>query len=88
MAPICCMTPMRSNCAQCSAILPSTTRLMSTPGIFPNADGGPLDYSNWRRRVWLPAAAATGLKGVGFHDLDGGATERPRTRRRGHRSDP
>jgi hypothetical protein len=37
--------------------------------LFPNADGSPLDYSNWRRRVWLPAAAAAGLKGVGFHDL-------------------
>jgi integrase len=37
--------------------------------LFPNADGSPLDYSNWRRRTWLPAAVAAGLKGVGFHDL-------------------
>jgi Phage integrase family len=26
-------------------------------------------YSNWRRRVWLPAAAAAGCAGGGFHDL-------------------
>lgn len=37
--------------------------------LFPNADGSPLDYSNWRRRIWLPAAANAGLTGVGFHDL-------------------
>jgi integrase len=37
--------------------------------LFPNMDGSPLDYSNWRRRVWLPAVAAAGLKGTGFHDL-------------------
>lgn len=37
--------------------------------LFPNSDGSPLDYSNWRRRVWLSAVAAVGLRGVGFHDL-------------------
>jgi integrase len=37
--------------------------------LFPNSDGSPLDYSNWRRRVWLPAVASVGLRGVGFHDL-------------------
>jgi len=37
--------------------------------LFPNADGSPLDYSNWRRRVWLPAVVAAGLRGIGFHDL-------------------
>ena len=26
-------------------------------------------YSNWRRRVWLPAVAAAGCAGAGFHDL-------------------
>ncbi len=33
IAPICCITPITSNCAQCSAILPSTTRLKSIPTI-------------------------------------------------------
>lgn len=37
--------------------------------LFANADGGPLDYSNWRRRVWLPAAENADLTGLGFHDL-------------------
>ncbi|MGH8923573.1 MAG: tyrosine-type recombinase/integrase [Acidimicrobiia bacterium] len=37
--------------------------------LFPNAEGGPLDYSNWRRRVWEPAVKAAGLSGLGFHDL-------------------
>ena len=37
--------------------------------LFANADGGPLDYSNWRRRVWLPAAENADLTSVGFHDL-------------------
>jgi integrase len=31
--------------------------------------GGPLDYSRWRRRVWLPAVRAAGLEGLTFHDL-------------------
>ncbi len=37
--------------------------------VFPNVTGGPLDYANWRRRVWLPATDAAGLGGLGFHDL-------------------
>lgn len=37
--------------------------------VFANADGEPLDYSNWRRRVWLPAVSNAGLKGLQFHDL-------------------
>jgi integrase len=37
--------------------------------LFPNADGEPLDYSNWRRRIWMPALEGADLKGVGFHDL-------------------
>ena len=28
--------------------------------LFSNAEGLPLDYSNWRRRVWLPAVEAAG----------------------------
>jgi integrase len=26
-------------------------------------------YSNWRRRIWLPATEAAGCAGAGFHDL-------------------
>jgi hypothetical protein len=37
--------------------------------VFTDEEGGPLRYSNWRRRVWLPAAAAAGCAGAGFHDL-------------------
>jgi len=37
--------------------------------LFPNTEGCPLEYSYWRRRVWLPAVRAAGLKGLGFHDL-------------------
>lgn len=37
--------------------------------LFSTVSGGPLDYSNWRRRVWLPAVKAAGLDGLRFHDL-------------------
>ena len=37
--------------------------------VFTDEGGGPLRYSNWRRRVWLPAAKAAGCEGAGFHDL-------------------
>jgi integrase len=37
--------------------------------LFPNHDGRPLDYSNWRGRVWEPAAEAVGMAGLNFHDL-------------------
>ena len=50
--------------------------------LFTTADGGPLDYCNWRRRSWIPACIKAGLgdrvtgtakrktyKGLGFHDL-------------------
>jgi integrase len=29
----------------------------------------PLRYPNWRRSIWIPAAAAAGHAGAGFHDL-------------------
>jgi integrase len=29
--------------------------------VFPAPDGGPLDYSNWLKRVWAPAVAAAKL---------------------------
>lgn len=37
--------------------------------VFTDDEGGALRYSNWRRRIWLPAAAAAGCAGAGFHDL-------------------
>jgi integrase len=37
--------------------------------VFTDEDCGSLRYSNWRRRVWLPAAKAAGCEGAGFHDL-------------------
>jgi len=37
--------------------------------VFTSPRGEPLDYSHWRRRVWLPACSRTGLKGLVFHDL-------------------
>lgn len=37
--------------------------------VFTSADGKPIDYSNWRRRIWLPAARDAGVPGAGFHDL-------------------
>lgn len=37
--------------------------------VFASAAGDPLDYSNFRRRVWLPAIRAAGLGGLTFHDL-------------------
>jgi integrase len=37
--------------------------------VFTSPDGQPTDYSNWRRRIWLPAVEAAGVVGAGFHDL-------------------
>ena len=37
--------------------------------VFVGRDGLPLDYNNWRGRVWLPGCRRAGLDGVGFHDL-------------------
>jgi integrase len=37
--------------------------------LFPNHDGRPLDYSNWRGRVWEPAVASIGMGDLNFHDL-------------------
>ena len=37
--------------------------------LFADAHGGPLSYSHWRQRVWLPACRAAGCEGAGFHDL-------------------
>lgn len=37
--------------------------------VFVSPDGEPLHYSNWRRRVWLPARDRVGLGDLTFHDL-------------------
>jgi integrase len=37
--------------------------------VFTSPTGTLLRHSNFRKRVWLPALAATGLTGVHFHDL-------------------
>jgi integrase len=37
--------------------------------VFTSPTGAPLRHSNFRRRVWLPALAATSLTGTHFHDL-------------------
>jgi integrase len=64
--------------------------------LFEAPEGGPLRYSNWRRRVWLPATATAGCDGAGFHDLrraaatvlvTGGVDVRTAQARLGH-SDP
>jgi len=39
------------------------------PVFVEAATGGPLRYTQWRRAVWLPAAARAGLVGFTFHDL-------------------
>lgn len=37
--------------------------------VFLGSNGQRLDYANWRSRIWIPAAEATGLSGLRFHDL-------------------
>jgi integrase len=37
--------------------------------VFVAERGGPLNYSHWRQRVWLPACQRAGLDGLSFHDL-------------------
>jgi Phage integrase family len=37
--------------------------------VFTSSEGEPIDRNNFRRRVWLPATDAAGLKGLRFHDL-------------------
>ena len=37
--------------------------------VFTSAAGEPIERSNFRMRVWLPATQAVGLDGLRFHDL-------------------
>jgi integrase len=41
--------------------------------VFVAPEGGPVGYSNWHRRVWVPATKAAGLPGLRLHDLRKGA---------------
>ena len=57
--------------AMIAEILASRGVTATTPDalVFVSPDGAPLHYSNWRRRVWLPARAAAGFPELNFHDL-------------------
>lgn len=37
--------------------------------VFTSSDGRPLERSNFRNRIWLPATRRAGLEGLRFHDL-------------------
>jgi integrase len=37
--------------------------------VFTSPEGGPLQLSNFRRRVWYPAILGTELQGVKIHEL-------------------
>ena len=37
--------------------------------LFVTRDRGPLDYTNWRIRTWIPACEEADLSGLRFHDL-------------------
>ena len=51
----------------------------STGYVFVGPDGGPLDYTNWRRRVWIPATQKAGLADVPFKPVPADADpEKPR----------
>jgi integrase len=72
--------------------LDNFTRLASDALVFTSPVGKPLRHGNFRRRVWLPALAATGLD-VHLHDLrhagnglvgDAGANLRELMERMGH----
>ena len=63
--------------------------------VFTSPEGTPLERSNFRFRVWVPAASAVGLEGLRFHDLrhsagtlaaQTGATEKELMARLGHAS--
>jgi integrase len=37
--------------------------------VFTAPDGGPLDYSDWYHREWVPACRKAGVPGLKFHNL-------------------
>ncbi len=54
-----------------AAVLAEQGVTATTPDalVFVSPDGTRLHYSNWRRRVWLPAREVAGLPNLNFHDL-------------------
>jgi integrase len=59
-------------------LLDELARLLARRGLtvvngdslrFVTAGGEPLDYTNWRRRIWSPACAEAKLPRLRFHDL-------------------
>jgi integrase len=64
--------------------------------VFTGPTGGPIDRTNFRQRVWLPALEATGVESLAFHDLRhlagtlaaiSGATTKELMARLGHASE-
>ncbi|HVA43462.1 MAG TPA: tyrosine-type recombinase/integrase [Acidimicrobiales bacterium] len=59
--------------AQLVAELEAHLATLAQPGVngyvFTSPAGVPLERSNFRYRVWVPAARAVGLEGLRFHDL-------------------
>jgi len=51
-----------------SSHLDNFTSAMPDALVFTSPEGRPLRHTNFRRRVWLPALAATGLD-IHLHDL-------------------
>lgn len=37
--------------------------------VFLSDEGQAIDHSNWRRRIWVPAVAAAGVRALTIHDL-------------------
>ena len=50
--------------------------------LFEAPQGGPLDYSHWRRRVWLPATRGCGPRRAHVPRPSAGERDRARARRR------
>jgi integrase len=59
---------------QLQATLQTHVRRFYQPGcepdlIFTSLGGGPIRYTNWRSRVWVPTTRIAALEGVRYHDL-------------------
>lgn len=49
--------------------MPKATSPGDSTFVFGSPDGGPLRRTNWRRRFWVPAVAASVGDPMRFHDL-------------------
>jgi integrase len=54
--------------------------------VFVTPHGAPLHYSNWRRRLRVPASEFAGFSGLHFHDVRKTAATRVGRRRRRHQN--